>query len=99
MIELPGSFSGIVISPIPQRGPLASQRMSLAIFSRRHRQASLGGADVDQRVVGREGRELVGRRDERMARSPAAIWAAAVSPNSGWALRPVPTAVPPIASS
>ena len=32
MIELPGSFSGIAISPSPERGPLASQRMSLAIF-------------------------------------------------------------------
>ena len=34
MIELPGSFSGIDSSPRPQRGPLASQRMSLAIFIR-----------------------------------------------------------------
>ena len=32
MIELPGSFSGIVISPRPERGPDASQRTSLAIF-------------------------------------------------------------------
>ncbi len=33
MIELPGSFSGIVISPRPERGPLASQRTSLAILN------------------------------------------------------------------
>jgi hypothetical protein len=32
MMELPGSFSGMVSSPMPQRGPLASQRTSLAIF-------------------------------------------------------------------
>ena len=32
MIELPGSFSGIVISPMPERGPEASQRTSFAIF-------------------------------------------------------------------
>src|SRR4029078_3980591 len=32
MIELPGSFSGIEISPKPQRGPEANQRTSLAIF-------------------------------------------------------------------
>ena len=32
MIEEPGSFSGIVISPRPERGPEASQRTSLAIF-------------------------------------------------------------------
>jgi hypothetical protein len=34
MIELPGSFSGMVISPMPQRGPEASQRTSSAILSR-----------------------------------------------------------------
>ena len=34
MIELPGSFSGILISPMPQRGPLANHRTSLAIFMR-----------------------------------------------------------------
>ena len=32
MIELPGSFSGMVISPMPERGPDASQRTSLAIL-------------------------------------------------------------------
>ena len=34
MIDEPGSFSGSIISPKPQRGPDASQRMSLAIFIR-----------------------------------------------------------------
>src|SRR5690606_7565380 len=34
MIEEPGSFSGMVSSPRPQRGPEASQRMSLAILAR-----------------------------------------------------------------
>ena len=32
MIDDPGSFSGRVSSPSPLRGPLPSQRMSLAIF-------------------------------------------------------------------
>ena len=32
MIELPGSFSGSEISPIPERGPEASRRRSFAIF-------------------------------------------------------------------
>ena len=32
MIELPGSFSGMRISPSPERGPEASQRTSLAIL-------------------------------------------------------------------
>jgi glycine betaine/proline transport system substrate-binding protein len=34
MMDEPGSFSGMVISPSPLRGPLASQRTSLAIFIR-----------------------------------------------------------------
>ncbi len=34
MIELPGWRLGIAISPMPQRGPEASQRMSLAILVR-----------------------------------------------------------------
>ena len=34
IIEDPGSFEGITISPIPERGPLASQRISLEILNR-----------------------------------------------------------------
>ena len=34
MIELPGSFSGSLSSPKPQRGPEPKRRMSLAIFIR-----------------------------------------------------------------
>ena len=34
MIEEPGSLSGIKSSPMPDRGPLARSRMSLAIFIR-----------------------------------------------------------------
>ena len=34
MMEEPGSFSGMKISPRPSRGPEASQRTSLAIFIR-----------------------------------------------------------------
>ena len=34
MMDDPGSFAGIVISPRPQRGPEASQRTSLASFIR-----------------------------------------------------------------
>ena len=33
IIDDPGSFEGIIISPIPERGPLASQRMSFAILN------------------------------------------------------------------
>src|SRR3546814_11604762 len=31
-MDEPGSLSGMISSPMPQRGPLASQRTSLAIF-------------------------------------------------------------------
>ena len=34
MIELPGWVAGNRISPMPQRGPLPSQRISLAILNR-----------------------------------------------------------------
>ena len=34
MIEEPGSFSGIKISPIPERGPEANKRMSFAILNK-----------------------------------------------------------------
>ena len=66
MIELPGSFSGIRISPMPQRGPLASQRTSLAIFmsARGERRAARRDA-ATTRVVRGERLELVRRGDER----------------------------------
>ena len=34
MIELPGSLAGIIISPIPERGPEAIMRISFAILLR-----------------------------------------------------------------
>ena len=34
IIDEPGSFSGKLISPMPQRGPEPKSRMSLAIFIR-----------------------------------------------------------------
>ena len=68
MIEEPGSFSGIRISPRPARGPEASQRTSLAIFMQRRREGADRAVGVDERVVGRERLELVGRGDEPEAR-------------------------------
>ena len=41
MIDEPGSFSGIVISPIPQRGPEARWRTSFAIYRFHRRDAAL----------------------------------------------------------
>ena len=68
MMELPGSFSGIVISPIPQRGPTASQRTSLAIFMSDAGEPLSAPCAMHQRVVGGERLELVGRGHERHAR-------------------------------
>src|ERR1700758_5016727 len=55
MMDEPGSFSGSVSSPRPQRGPEASQRMSLAILM--SEAARVFNAPERKRgFVGREGR-------------------------------------------
>ena len=59
MIELPGSFSGRLNSPSPQRGPLASQRMSLAIFISERRQRLERAVRKDEFIVCAEGGEFV----------------------------------------
>ena len=51
MIELPGSFSGILISPKPFRGPDASHRTSLAIFISEPAKVRSDAGGRDQRVV------------------------------------------------
>jgi len=65
MIELPGSFSGIEISPMPQRGPLASHRTSLAILVSEAASVFKRAVGIQQRVVRRERLEFVTRRNER----------------------------------
>ncbi len=98
MIELPGSFSGIVISPIPQRGPDASQRTSLAIFIRDTASVRIAAERWTSASCAASASNLLGAVTKgspvRLAISPATRLA-----NSGCALRPVPTAVPPSASS
>ena len=99
MIELPGSFSGMRSSPIPERGPLASQRTSLAILN--SDVASVlsdpcrsTSASCDASAANLFGAELTAwpvRRDSTAAHASVA--------NPAGALRPVPTAVPPSASS
>ena len=99
MIELPGWTSGSVSSPRPVRGPEASRRMSLAIFSRLTatvRSAPGGGDDAVQRRLGLE--VVLGLADRRR-RSAREISAQTRAANSGWVLSPVPTAVPPSATS
>ena len=97
MIELPGSFSGIVISPRPERGPDAIQRTSLAIFISAvarvlNAPCASTSASWPASAMNLFGADLNCRpvRD--------AISAAMRLANSGCAFRPVPTAVPPAAN-
>ena len=66
MIDEPGSFSGRISSPMPARGPLAYQRMSLAIFISAPASVRSAPLAVDHRVVRRADREQVGRLTERL---------------------------------
>ncbi len=98
MIELPGSFSGMRSSPIPLRGPEASQRTSLAILvSAPARVRSVPWALTRASCAARASNLLGAETKARPLRS--AMTRAARSPNPRGALRPVPTAVPPSASS
>ncbi len=98
MIDDPGSFSGRSSSPSPARGPEASQRMSLAIFisdTARVRSAPLAATMASWAA---SAANLFGA-DTNGSPVSSAIFAATRSANSGWVFKPVPTAVPPIASS
>ena len=96
IIDEPGSLLGMRISPMPQRGPLASQRMSLAILSNApasvrtcaDRLAKLSCADSATNLFGAltNGSPVICTR-----------CCAHSVPNSVGAFKPVPTAVPPIA--
>ena len=98
MIDEPGSFSGSRSSPRPARGPEPSMRTSLAIFISEPATvlswpesstcASCAASDSNLFGAVTKGRAVM-----------LAISAATRSPYSGWALSPVPTAVPPSASS
>ena len=67
MIDEPGSFSGSLSSPKPQRGPEPSRRMSLAIFVRLAASTLSAPDSSTERVVRRQRLELVLGGDERQA--------------------------------
>ena len=97
MIEEPGSFSGRSSSPRPDRGPLPSHRMSLAIFIRDAASVFTAPwawtiASWAASAANLFGAEVKGRPVS------SAIFAAAASPKPAGAFSPVPTAVPPTAS-
>ncbi len=98
MIELPGWRLGMEISPMPHRGPEASQRMSLAILVREtaivfktpevSTAASLPAMASKRLGAGTNGQPVF-----------SASRAITLAAKSGWAFKPVPTAVPPRGSS
>ena len=65
-MELPGSFSGMLISPRPERGPLASQRV-VGDLHQAGGQRLQRAVREQQRFVRGQGLELVGRRHEGRA--------------------------------
>src|SRR5581483_1624312 len=94
MMEEPGSFSGILSSPRPARGPEASQRTSLAIFmSEAARVFSAPWAKTRASCAASASNLFGALTKGRLVIS--AIFLATFSANSVWGLRPVPTAVPP----
>ena len=98
MIDEPGSFSGRISSPSPQRGPEPSSRMSFAIlnsdaatvFSEPEISTMASCAASASNLFGAvtKGRPVT-----------SAIFAATSVSHPLAVLRPVPTAVPPWASS
>src|ERR1700743_3733503 len=88
MIEEPGSFSGIVNSLKPARGPQAYQRTSLAIFMQAPASVRRVALEANTASCADRAATLLGAETKAFPVS-AAILAAASSPNWGWALSPV----------
>ena len=98
MMELPGSLGGMVSSPMPLRGPEASQRTSLATFISAPATVFRAPLAVTTASCAASASNLLGAVTNGQPVSPA-ITSATRAAKRGWLLRPVPTAVPPSASS
>ncbi len=98
MMELPGSFSGMRISPRPQRGPEASQRTSLAIFIRLAASALSAPWAKTRSSFEVRAWNLFSAVTNVLPVSSLTALATSTSKPFG-AFKPVPTAVPPRASS
>src|SRR5579883_57575 len=98
MIDEPGSFSGRINSPRPHRGPDPSHRKSLAIFI--NAQASVFNAPLVNTIasLAANAANLLGAVTKGNFVN-SAIFFATLSANFGCEFNPVPTAVPPNASS
>ena len=99
MIELPGSFSGNADLAEAGARPRGEPAHVVGDLDERRRERLQRAVREDDRVVRGERLELVRRGDERQARAAPTSSAATRAPNSGGAFSPVPTAVPPSASS
>mmetsp|Transcript_17428 Transcript_17428/g.53994 ORF Transcript_17428/g.53994 Transcript_17428/m.53994 type:complete len:214 (+) Transcript_17428:344-985(+) len=98
MIDEPGSLAGRMSSPSPARGPLPSMRTSLAILSTLSAMVFRMPASAICASCAASDSNLLGA-DEKGNPVSAVISLAASSAKSGCELSPVPTAVPPSASS
>ena len=98
MMDDPGSFSGIDSSPRPQRGPEASQRMSLEIFMNDAARVSIAPCAKTISSCAESAANLL-PWERKGSPVSSAIFLAARSANSGCVFSPVPTAVPPMARS
>ena len=97
MIEDPGSFSGSISSPRPERGPDARKRMSLAIlFSDTATAFSAPDASTMASLPASASNLLAAGTKEQPV--SFATSAAKASAKPACAFSPVPTAVPPCAS-
>ena len=98
MMEEPGWVAGRRNSPKPRRGPEPSKRMSLAILMRLTATVLSAPRRFDHGVLAALRFEMVGRFAQRKPgfRGEPRDGAAG---KFGWVLMPVPTAVPPRASS
>ena len=98
MIELPGSFSGMMISPIPLRGPELNIRMSFAILKQLI--AARLSAPCNSTIASwaAKASNLFGAVTNGNAVS-SAMYLATSSEYPAGVFNPVPTAVPPNANS
>ena len=97
MIEEPGSFSGMWISPRPSRGPDASQRTSLAIFIISAARALIAPCAKTNSSLDVRAWNLFGAVIKSLPVNFETASATFASNPLG-AFNPVPTAVPPRAS-
>mmetsp|Transcript_5502 Transcript_5502/g.21710 ORF Transcript_5502/g.21710 Transcript_5502/m.21710 type:complete len:214 (-) Transcript_5502:779-1420(-) len=98
MMEEPGSLAGRMSSPSPARGPLPSMRTSLAIFRTDSAMVLSRPASAICASCAASDSNLLGAVENgRPVRSTSSL--ATSGAKSGCELRPVPTAVPPSASS